>query len=494
MNDPKLKARNRASVIASAAQVCASGLVFFVLYRYLYDRIGVEKIGVWSLVLATTSVSRIGELGLSAGVVRFVAQALGRGDRNRAQQVVDTVALTLGGFMAVFLPALYPLCVLFVGKLIPHHYVSLAVSILPYALFSLWANIVSSVFSGALDGCMRIDLRCIATGASHLAYLLLVFVLTPRLGLQGVAISQLIQALFLLAVTWWILRRQLGARSMIPHRWNPQILREMMGYGLSFQAISIMNMLFDPVAKALLSKFGGLPALGFYEIANKLILQGRAIIVEASRVLVPSIASLQVVDADRARQIFVSSYRLTFYVAVVFYGLLGVGLSAISLIWLGHYEPVFVQFALLLNVGWFVNTLIAPAYFSNLGSGSLRTNLISHVIMGTVGPASGYLLGLLFGGFGVVLGTVIGLISGSLYLCIVHIQKSGFNWLHFIVPHGSAWSLAFAVALTLIAYRTGVWNHSLVPVIGVGIGCALPLLVVGWMNPLRGILTNAESR
>jgi O-antigen/teichoic acid export membrane protein len=494
MSARTLKERNRAGVIASIIQVVVSGLVFFVLFRYLFVQIGIEQIGVWSLVLATTSVSRIGELGLSAGVVRFVAQARAHDDEKRAENVVQTVAIALSVFMGALLLALYPLCVFFLGRLISPNNFALAVSILPYALTSLWVMVLVSVFSGALDGCQRVDLRCIVMGASHLGYLGLVFVLTPKYGLKGVAVAQLCQSIGLLVASWLTLKFLMQGLPAIPLHWNKGVLREMMGYGVSFQFISIMNMLFDPVAKALMGKYGGLQSLGYYEMANKLILQGRAVIVEASRVLVPSIASLKSIDVEEARQLFAKSYKITFYVAVLFYGLLGISLTAICLIWLGRYERVFIQFALVLDVAWFVNTLIGPAYFSNLGSGALRANLVSHVIMGLVASLLGYQLGVVFGRFGVVMGTALGLISGSLFLSISHIRASGFDWRRFIVPSGMTGLSLLAPVLVLVSNGYGFWNPATIAVLCVGIACGMILIVMGWTNPMRKLLVTRGSQ
>jgi O-antigen/teichoic acid export membrane protein len=492
MNTKTLRERNRASVIASIIQVIVSGLVFFVLFKYLFVQIGIEQIGVWSLVLATTSVSRIGELGLSAGVVRFVAQARAHDDERRAEDVVQTVAITLCVFMGGLLLALYPLCVFFLGKFISPNNFALAVSILPYALTSLWVMVLVSVFSGALDGCQRIDLRCIIMGASHLGYLGLVLIVTPKYGLKGVAVAQLCQSIGLLIAAWWSLKFLLRGLPIIPLHWNRRVLREMMGYGVSFQFISIMTMLFEPVAKALMSKYGGLQSLGYYEMANKLIFQGRAVIVEASRVLVPSIASLKSIDVEKARQLFAKSYEITFYVAVILYGLLGISLTAICLIWLGRYERVFIQFALLLDVAWFVNTLIGPAYFSNLGSGALRANLVSHVIMVLVGSLLGYQLGVVFGGFGVVMGTALGLISGSLFLSISHIRASGFDWRRFIVPSGVTGLSLLAPVLVLVSNGYGFWNPRTIAVLCAGFACGVVLIFMGWSNPMRKLLVRRD--
>jgi O-antigen/teichoic acid export membrane protein len=476
------------NVIATVTQVLISGVVFFVLYRYLYDRLGVEQIGVWSLVFAATSVSRIGDLGLSAGVVRFVAQALGRGDTERAAEVVQTVVLTLGIFMATLLAIGYPLFVMALNYFLPVHSVPIALGILPYALISLWVMIVVSVFSGGLDGCMRIDLRSLLMGLSHLAYLGFSMLLVPKYGLEGVAMAQLIQSVGLMTLMWWVLRRQMKDLPLIPVHWKFTVLKEMFGYGLNFQIITIMNMLFDPVVKAMMSRFGGLEALGYYEMANKLILQGRALIIEASRVMVPAIATLQEHDTAKATQLFSISYRMTFYVAVLLYGLLGISITTISMLWLGHYQATFIQFSLLLNLGWFANTIIGPAYFSNLGSGMLRANMISHIIMGLCSLFVGFVLGLNFHGVGVVVGAIVGLIVGSLFLLVSYIKQANLHWPTFIIPQEMAKLLMLGILAIFLSNYGRDQQSSLAMVSGVTLLCSSVFLVFSFNHPSRKML------
>jgi len=477
------------NITAIVTQVIVSGVVLFILYRYLYNRLGVEQIGVWSLVTSIASISRIGDLGLSAGVVKFVAQALGRRDAKRAADVVQTVALTLGVLMAALLIVGYPLFTLALGYFLPTEGISIAMSILPYALISLWLMVMVSVFSGSLDGCLRMDLRSLLTGSSSVVYLGLVMLLTPKYGLKGVVMAQLIQSTSLMMLLWWTLRRQLKNLPLIPWHWRFTVLKEMVGYGVNFQIISILSMLFDPVTKALMSKFGGLEALGYYGMANTFILQGRAVIVEASRVMVPTIASLQEHDLTKATQLFITSYRITFYVSVLFYGLLGISITTISMLWLGQYQAMFIQFSLLLVIGWFVNTLIGPAYFSNLGSGRLRDNVISHAIIGLCSLFVGSALGLMnYGGVGIVIGVITGLIAGSMFLLISHIRRAGLYWATFIIPQNMTKLLIPAIFMTLLANYGRDQHSSFTVVLGIAFLCGVFLLSLGWFNPARMML------
>jgi O-antigen/teichoic acid export membrane protein len=65
---------------ANVLQALAGAALLFALYRYINTTLGVEQLGIWSVVLATASASRLADLGLSAGVTRFVARDRARGE------------------------------------------------------------------------------------------------------------------------------------------------------------------------------------------------------------------------------------------------------------------------------------------------------------------------------------------------------------------------------------------------------------------------------
>ena len=74
--------------------------------------------------------------------------------------------------------------------------------------------------------------------------------------------------------------------------------------------------MFEPVTKGLLSRYGGLAMVGYYEMASRMVLQFRIMIVSANQVLVPVIAALQETAPDRIRTIYRESYRLIVYLSV----------------------------------------------------------------------------------------------------------------------------------------------------------------------------------
>ena len=87
--------RLASNAVANMLEAVASAVLVFALYRYISGALGIDQLGVWSAVLATVSAARLADLGLSAGVIRFVAREHARGEPERAEEVIDTATLTL---------------------------------------------------------------------------------------------------------------------------------------------------------------------------------------------------------------------------------------------------------------------------------------------------------------------------------------------------------------------------------------------------------------
>ena len=182
---------------------------------------------------------------------------------------------------------------------------------------------------------------------------------------------------------------------------------------MTFQLISVITMFYDPITKVFLSKFGGLSMVGYYDMASRMVQQLRALIVSANQVLVPTIAGLKEKAPEKIQSVYLNSYQLLFYFALPLYSLFIVFTPIISELWIGHYENLFVLFGTLHAIGWFANTLAGPAYFTNLGTGELRWNLIGHIVTALLNAGLGFLLGILYGGIGVVAAWVFSLALGS---------------------------------------------------------------------------------
>jgi len=401
------------NAIMSMVQVVVIGGVLFILYRFLLNTIGIKQLGIWSLVLATTSVTQIANLGLSGGVVKFVAKYIARNEHKNVAAVIQTASLSVTAFIGVVLLVGYPVIKWILGLVVAPESLPTALSILPFALFSLWLLAITSIFQSGLDGYQRIDLRSMLLMAGVIIHLLCCFMLAPIYGLMGVAYSSIIQNFSVLVSSWILLKRQSPFLPLLPYQWDKIFFKEIVTYGINFQLISVSTMFYDPITKALLSKFGGLSMVGFYEMANRMVQQFRALIVSANQVLVPAIANLHERNPEKIKEVYLTCYHLIFYLAAPLFSLIIVSTPLISEVWIGHYENIFVIFGILLSTGGFFNTLNVPAYFAYLGIGELRWNVTSHIVMALLNAFLGFVFGMLYGGTGVVCGWIISLTGGS---------------------------------------------------------------------------------
>ena len=418
--DPLFKYVSKAhvNVYLTIMQVVISGLSFFLLYRYLYETLGSEKIGLWSLVIAFASSARLAELGLAGGVVKFVAEARGRNDDLRAAQIIQTVLITLTVVVALLVFPAFELFAFGLSFLLDEPYLHLGVQVLPYTLLAVSMMVGVSVLSGGMDGYMLMGLRNLVLSFSHILYLVLVYLLVPLYDILGVAIAQCMQYIFLIITLWVLIKIRLRELPLLPYTWDFELLKSMLRYGITFQATTIVNMFFEPLIKVSMTYWSGLATLGLYEMANKLALQVRSLVVESNRIILPILAAQRSsLNGSAGEHILVlRSFRIVLISSTYIFGLTFIASPIISFVWLGHGSFVFVALLGLVSCSWWFNSLTGPVYFANQASGDLNPNLVSHIITCAVGILLGNALGFLVPQWGVALAASIAIISGGVWL------------------------------------------------------------------------------
>lgn len=476
------------NAVISSLQVVVSGVILFVLYRFLYMSIGVELLGVWSVVLAASSLTHIANLGLSSSTVKFVAKYLARDQPQIASGIIQTSAITVGLIIGALLVGILPFASYLLSLILKGVNVDIALSVLPYSLLSVWIALIAYVFLGSLDGLQRVDFRNYIIMGAGILNAILCFLLVPHFGLQGVAYAQVAQSIFTLTIGWLILKIKLKSLPIVPYQWNIKLFKEMIVYGINFQVLSIVQILCDPITKAFLVKFGGLDITGFYEMANRMVLQIRALLVNAIQVIVPRIAHLQEKDPEHIRRLYKNSCRLLLYIIIPIFSVVISVSPLISIVWLGHFEKTFVVITLMLSIGWFLNMINAPAYFSYLGTGDLKWNTASHIVIGLLNVILSFSLGYYWGGIGVVLAWVLSLVVGSHIVTASYHIKYNISFISLVpienVAIGITSLLGIGFAWYIYSWLIPIWS---LPVVISSVLFVLLIMVIipSWIHPMR---------
>jgi len=473
---------------ANVLQVLFGAVLLLGLYRLVNETLGPSGLGVWSVVVASASVTRVTELGLGASVTRFVARYLARSEGLTAARIVETVSLSLMAIQGVILPMLYwPLWEI-LRHLFNGEHLASARALLPFALGSLWLAVVSAVFQSALDGCQRMADRAKLVIAGQLVLIAFASILIPTYGLVGLALAQIAQGTFLLLSGWWTLKRHMRELPRFPSRWSNRLFREILGYGANVQASTFVMLFFDPLTKALLAKFGGPSIAGYFEIANQVVLRVRGIIIAANQAIVPQVAEIAETDSTRLPGYYRQNIRTLVFVALPAFSLVVAWSGVVSWLFLGYSNLELLFLLGLCSVAWFLNILAAPAYFMNQGTGRVGLNTISHVIMGILNGALGWGLGVLLGSDGVAWAYGVALAAGS-WLLIIAFQLRGNIHLKDLRLFEHRWLAVSSVTLGLFGYWSWHANFGGAYFWLLLSGLHMLLIATVWCHPLRAELS-----
>jgi O-antigen/teichoic acid export membrane protein len=260
----------------------------------------------------------------------------------------------------------------------------------------------------------------------------------------------------------------------------------MLGYGANVQAATIFMLLLDPVAKALMARFGGPAAAGYFEMASQVVLKVRAMIVTANQAIVPHVTTLAETEPARLVHLYCDNMRVLTFVALPTFSLLIAWAGGISWLLAGAYQPELVSLFGLLAIAAGGNVFAGPAFFTNMGTGRVGWNTLAHIIMGTLNASLGWLLGSHYGTQGVAVAYAVAVITGSLILIAVFERSNGLGW------RGGLGSDHLGLAIACVAVAVLGWLEPLRPsttepaVLAVGV--LLPPLVIGlvvWFHPMR---------
>jgi len=481
------------NALAALLQSVLTGVSLFILYKFLIFSLGADSFGIWSLVMAFSSFAQFANLGLSGTVVKYVAGHIARGDTHKAAEVIQTAAISIFTITGVIVFFAEPVLEMVLPLFIAGYPLAQATELLPWALLSFWLMAMAAVFLSALDGYFCVVLKSSILVLVSVLNLLLCLYTVPVYGVKGVAYSTVFANFIALLFGWIAIRNKNVELPAIPYKWRKAVFLEIIGYAGSFQLISIAGMFGESIIKAFLGKFGSLASVGYYEMATRLVLQIRGLLISAYQVLVPFLANLNERDPGKVMHVYRKAYSLLYYLAFPVFLLLAISMPLVSIIWIGYVDELFVFLGRLVVLGWFLNTLAVPAYVLSLGLGDLRWNVRGHALTALLNIGFGYLGGVFFGISGVVAAAVVSLVLGSILISIPVTLSRGVSISEYIPADSRGMTLLLSLLLFMaipsqdrLQIMGGLVPHAVFAAIAVLVGMAIV-----YRHPMRGYIMDS---
>jgi O-antigen/teichoic acid export membrane protein len=442
----------------AGAQALVSIVSLFGAYKLLLRFEGTDALGIWSLVGAYAVAIRLLDVSGSSTIGRFVAVAEQGSAPFGTARYIDTgliVLVLLYGVLALTIWA--PLAWL-IDIQLPAEKAHIAGNLLPLTLIGLVANVTAASSADALDGIGRADIRGGLMIVGYLLMLMCAAVLIPAMGLTGLALAQIIQFFVVLASSRMLLVRHVAGLRPIPHTPDIRIVKELASYGMRIQLAGFANFLTDPLAKVLLANFGGLSSVASYELASKIVIQARTLLVSGAMPLIPLFAKMERLEDPNVIRIIGRGNRWLF--PLVGAMIMASNLSApfISLIMLGKMDRDLVIMTALLSAGYGLNTFSLFIYLHAQAVGKLRWNIIGQFSIGLTTIAGTLFLTRVLGHYAVPASFALGLILSSALFFYGNLRRErvGFDK---ILPNPVI-ALIPLLSIILSAFSCYIYLHS----------------------------------
>ncbi len=244
------KGRVLFGVATSVGQVVVSSLLLLGVYRFVRGEMGAERFGVWAAVSGAAMLGVVVDEVSEEGRFATCRASSRAGPCSRSAIVVETALLNVVCLAVVVITMAFPFmqhvlaCVLADS---PDSFVAEAQRTLPWALCFPVLSALSNVSLSALDALHRVSHRNSLWVVGYLVFALVCVVLIPRRGVEGIAMAQAAQFLFLAVAGWLVLRRHLPELAWVPWRWSRPVSFALLRYGRSWQAISWLNLCVEPL-------------------------------------------------------------------------------------------------------------------------------------------------------------------------------------------------------------------------------------------------------
>jgi O-antigen/teichoic acid export membrane protein len=147
----------------------------FYLYKYIIEAIGLEKLGLWSLILSVTSLVNIGNFGFTGSLVKFSAELSIKNEFKKINAILNVSIVGISLILAILLSIIYFLGHYFMWYFVDVKWVPTSQNLLFYALLSLYINILASLYFSVLEGLNLAYLRSISFIIATVIYVILPF-------------------------------------------------------------------------------------------------------------------------------------------------------------------------------------------------------------------------------------------------------------------------------------------------------------------------------
>ena len=327
-------------LVANAAQV---GTRLFTV-PIAIDHLGLGGYGIWNIIMMTATYMRFGSVGIKSAFQKYVAEATGNGEYDRANRLLSTGCAVMFVFsVLVLVPVSFFSTKIALAAGVPADFLhSAAGSISLLALIMAMANI-GAPYEAIVMGGHRVDLvRRFGTILTIVEAVSIIIAL--KLGYGLFTMSAVMGASELLYITCcYVAARRIVPEIQVSVRHiTTRALPELFRFAGSYQLVNILEVLYGSIVPfAILRTFGADPA-GIYGVVTRVVTS--AVILQDS-FLSPILSGGTMVYAsgsvERMQRLLIKAFKVTLGLSLLPLGFIAVFGSQMAFAWTGQTNIAF---------------------------------------------------------------------------------------------------------------------------------------------------------
>ncbi len=351
----------------------------FIIYSLINKNLGKELLGVWSLVVAATSIGQVSNFGFSNSLVRYLPEMLLKNEKEKIGKMLGTINCSNFFLTLPILALLYFPAIGYATRLLNPQQLLIFRSVIPLSMAGLFINNLFSVYSYLLDAMQKYYLRSGIQIAGWLFFLIGAIVLMPVFGLKGVAIAFLIQNMLQFVIIIAVVSNKNLLQKSYPLYFDRKMFSRIFSFGLKSQYISVLVIFFDPLVKFFITKNLGLSSTANYELSNKIVMQARNLLVSTNQVIIPKMVIHKNTGTENSYFSAIAAKNLFYSVAVGMLVLLFAPLAIF--LFTNHYDSILMQCVIIINIGWVCNMITSVHYYSCIGLDKMGHLVMYHLLL-----------------------------------------------------------------------------------------------------------------
>ena len=450
------------TAIGAIARI-VSMLVGFAVLPSLVNSLGDSRFGVYAVIGSLTAYFGILDLGIGGGLTRYMTLYSERGEHSAVRQITTFGLLFYFAMACILLPVIALIAQPIAGLLGLSGELADVAFNLVFVVFALFiGSSMSGVISARLISIHRLDIVTLVNLAANALYAALIIVLLPRFSSLYVVFACAAVQVLGVALGCYLFTRRLSPRLLIsPWKIEQRFVKDLFGFGMWTQINSISALINLEADKLVISRFLGVAAIVPYQVGNRLALLNRTLPLQFLEALLPDTTAR--LSRGMSRQELADFYRdgsrSLMLATTVISGFIAASATLFVPVWIGHPVPGAAILATALVVSYAVNNLTGLGTTVVKAEGKPRYESYYAIVSAVLNLGITIALVPFFGLYGVVGGTIIGNVLGSVYFLVLFHRLNRFGWWNTL----GVWLVPLAtgvVAASVITYYAIIWANS----------------------------------